>query len=96
MGESGPVQDLHDLVGDLSLRLWKRGRRAPVQASANILVKPRLRTRELIGAPVQLSDLLEQGLEELVVDRHEPNATCSANEPTPRATAGSLRASVGL
>ena len=96
MGESGPVQDLHDLVGDLSLRLWKRGRRAPVQASANILVKPRLRTRELIGAPVQLADLLEQGLEELVVDGHELNATCCANEPTPRATAGSLRASVGL
>jgi hypothetical protein len=72
VGESGPVQDLHDLVGDLSLRLWKRGRRAPVQASANVLMKSRPRVSELVGAPVQVADLLEQGLEELLVDGHDP------------------------
>jgi len=35
-------------------------------------VKPRLCARELVGAPVQLADLLEQGLEELLVDGHDP------------------------
>jgi hypothetical protein len=35
-------------------------------------VKRRFRTRELVGTPVQLADLLQQGLEELVVDGHDP------------------------
>jgi hypothetical protein len=71
VGESGPVQDFDDLVGDSSLCVRECRRWAPVQASTNVLVKPRLCARELVGAPVQVADLLEQGLEELLVDGHD-------------------------
>ena len=39
-------------------------------SDADVVMHPRLRASDLVGAPMQLPYLLEQGLEHLVIDRH--------------------------
>ena len=69
--ETRSVERVDDLVGQFSLVSRKRRRIVPAQSSANVLVDPRLRSRDLIGAPVQVTHLLEKRLESLFFDPHQ-------------------------
>ena len=64
------AERLHDLVGEIPLRGRKTRRIVPAQSSADVVMHPRLRASDLVGAPMQLPYLLEQRLKQLVVDRH--------------------------
>jgi hypothetical protein len=65
--ESRRVECLHDLIGELPLIVRKHRRRAPHQTGANVLVDPRLRSCDLVRAPMQVPHLFEQRLEQLLV-----------------------------
>jgi hypothetical protein len=63
-------ENLYDLVGELALLGREALRHVPAQPSSDVVMHPCLRARELVGAPMQLSDLLEQRLQDLFVDPH--------------------------
>jgi hypothetical protein len=59
---------LDNLIRDIPLGAGKTRRIGPTQPSADVVMHPRLRTRNLLGAPPQIPYLLEQRLEQLVID----------------------------
>ena len=80
--ESWRVERLHDLIGKLPLVGRKARRIVPAQSSSDVVVNPRLRASELVGAPMQLPNLLEQRLEHLVIDRQqEPTLLAAERRP---------------
>ena len=77
------VKRAHHLVGEFPLSERKTRRIVPAQSSSYVVVDPRLRTSELVSAPMQLAHLVEQCLEHVVIDRQE-EATLLAFERRPR------------
>ena len=66
---------LDDLICELPLFRRKRWWiHIPVQTSTNVFVEPRRRVRELVSESVQPANLLEQGLELRVANRHDPRS----------------------
>ena len=61
-------QRLDHLVSDIPLMAGKARRIGPAQPSADVVMHPRLRTRNLLCAPPQIPYLLEQRPEQLVID----------------------------
>ena len=57
--------------GQIPLSGRKTRRIVPAQSGADVVMHPRLRASDLVGAPMHLPYLLEQRLEDLVVDRQE-------------------------
>ena len=55
------VERLHDFVGEIPLRGRKARLIVPAQPSADVVMHPRLRARDLVGAPMQLPYLLTAG-----------------------------------
>lgn len=74
------------LVCKISLLSWKRRRVAvvPAQPSTNVCVEPHLLARDLVGNPVELLHLLEQGLELIVVNGHVGSDASVLDEPFAR------------
>ena len=65
-------EQVDDLIGQVPLP-GRKGRRVsivPAQPRTDMGVEPHFLARDLVGEPVQVSHLLEQGLELHVVDRH--------------------------
>src|SRR5688572_19689502 len=77
--EPWSVENAYDLVGKFALIGSKRRRISPVQSSSDVLLNHPLRASELVGAPMQLPHLLQQGLEPVVINRQE-EATLPALE----------------
>ena len=74
------AERFHDLVGEAPLSGRQTRRIVPAQSSADVVMHPRLRASDLVGAPVQLPYLLEQRLEHLVIDRQEEATLLAAEE----------------
>jgi hypothetical protein len=74
------AERLHDLVGEIPLSGRKTGRILPAQSSADVVMHPRLRASDLVGAPMQLPYLLEQRLEHVVIDRQDGSTLLAAEE----------------
>ena len=79
----GIAERLHNLVGEIPLRGRQTRRIVPTQSSADVVMHPRLRASDLVGAPMQLPYLLEQRLEHLVVDRQEGATLLAAERTSP-------------
>ncbi len=74
------AERLHDLVGEIPLSGRKTGRILPAQSSPDVVMHPRLRASDLVGAPMQLPYLLEQRLEHVVIDRQDGSTLLAAEE----------------
>jgi hypothetical protein len=69
-GEAGSLESLYRFLGDPRLVRRKQWRVVtPFKASADVLLEPR-RTRELVREAVQLTNLIEERLENRVIERH--------------------------
>ena len=80
--EPGSVENVYDLVGEFALIGSKRKRIPPAQSSSDVLLDRPLRASELVGAPMQVTHLLEQRLEDLFIDCHRLR-TLLAGERSP-------------
>ena len=89
-GQSWLREHVDDLVGQVSLPERERRRVAvvPAQPRTNVRVESHLLARDLVGEPVQVSHLLQQGLELLVVDRHLGSETSPEREGSAASAAG--------
>ena len=72
------AERLHDLIGEIPLRGWKTRGIVPAQSSADVVMHPRLRASDLVGAPMQLPHLFQQCLEHVVMRRCS-SRTCSSS-----------------
>ena len=79
---SGAVdaERLHDLIGEIPLSGRKTGRILRAHSRADVVMHPRPRASDLVGAPIQLPYLLEQCLEHVVIDRQGGSTLLAAEE----------------
>ena len=81
-GQSWLREHVDNLIGQVPLpgRKGWRVSIVPAQPRTDVGVEPHFLARDLVGEPVQVSHLLEQGLELHVVDRHLASETSPERE----------------